>query len=704
MEEEESASTKMRIYVGGLGASMTEDDLRKVFQSVGGVVEAVDFIRSKSRSFAYVDFFPSSQSSISKLFSTYNGCAWKGGKLRLEKAKEHYLARLRREWEEDAEIMNYDDGADLETSAPESTEHVAKSEHIQIFFPSLGEVKSFPVSGTGTHKYDFPHVEVPPLPVHFCDCEEHNVSDPTGKSMDTKTGDLDAGNGGIDEDEIKMMNTVLNKLFERQEASHANCNGTMAVKDKDNSKILTDNQPLEDNKEDSDEDNLVLNVMASGSNSKPLPLNSGSKSFKAHGNSKGAARDQKGNSRVQSKKRKSVTNEEFDGNEYVPNISTGSGKGNTNPAYEPVGPSRPQAPDQAMPIQSSRSQKSSWKTLICDKSKASFSISDILPSVPSANEEQPEADDLSLAHSSPNRNSDRATAAVLKRKKDKTKPANSNVSFSILDTLPTASSADQEQTEAADPNRAHSTPNRNSDLATAAVLKRKKDETKPANSNVSFCISDALPTASSADQEQTEAEDPNLAATDAILESKSKEMKSVESSPEAENTIPNVTSNKGRGAAWKKKSSWTQLVSQEATSFSITQILSNNTSEKQVQRESDVINVNLFAPSENNDSIEQESRSTAADESAAFVIAKDETACYDVKKNDQPAVQENEPSPTEVIERHIKPQEAGSFDAKSVETCCPFMRNSRSVAEWTKIKAALSGGSKKKKQRQLDTQ
>lgn len=70
MERGQSASEKMRIYVGGLGAAMTEDDLRKVFHSVGGVVEAVDFVRTKSRSFAYVDFFPSSQSSLSKLFST----------------------------------------------------------------------------------------------------------------------------------------------------------------------------------------------------------------------------------------------------------------------------------------------------------------------------------------------------------------------------------------------------------------------------------------------------------------------------------------------------------------------------------------------------------------------------------------------------------------------------------------------------------
>lgn len=30
----------------------------------------------------------------------YNGCKWKGGVLRVEKAKEHYMDRLRREWAE----------------------------------------------------------------------------------------------------------------------------------------------------------------------------------------------------------------------------------------------------------------------------------------------------------------------------------------------------------------------------------------------------------------------------------------------------------------------------------------------------------------------------------------------------------------------------------------------------------------------------
>ncbi|KAA0038190.1 hypothetical protein IC582_003565 [Cucumis melo] len=649
MERGQSASEKMRIYVGGLGAAMTEDDLRKVFHSVGGVVEAVDFVRTKSRSFAYVDFFPSSQSSLSKLFSTYNGCAWKGGKLRLEKAKENYLARLKREWEEDAQIRDSNVGADMEVVAPESTQHVTKSEHINIFFPSLGEVKSLPISGTGTHKYDFPHVEVPPFPVHFCDCEEHDVSSPIGNSKDTKTRDLNAENGGMAEDEIEMMNAVMNKLFEREEASQSNCNGSMALNDKHNSTMLTDNQLLEDNKVDCDEDNLVLNVMASNCNSKSMALNSGNKIFKAHGNSKDAVRDQKNNCRVQGKKRKSFLSEEFDGNESVPSIFTSNG--GTDPSYDPARSSRPQAPDRGPPVQSLRSQKSLWKTLIRDKSNVSFCISDILCSVPSANEEKSEADDLSIAHSTPNKNSDLARAAVLGSKTDEIQSGKINVSFNITEVLPSVPSADQEEAASADLNLAHSTPNINTDVG-----------------------------------------------ADPISKSKSEEMKSVESFLDAQCTVPNVNSNKGRGSSWRQKSSWTQLVSEEITSFSITQILPNNTSGKQVQGEAGASNANFSLWSETNAPKKQDSECIAEDESTAFVIGKDEIDSNDVKKNEPQAVQECETCPTQIIESNL-PQQGGSFDVISGETC-PFMRNSQSVAEWTKIKAALSGGSKKKKQRQ----
>ncbi|KAK9274752.1 hypothetical protein L1049_022004 [Liquidambar formosana] len=97
-EEEGTAGRTSRIFVGGLGGNVSGNDLVKIFSSLG-TVKAVDIVRTKGRSFAYLDFLPSSLKSLPKLFSTYNGCVWKGGRLRLEKAKEHYLVRLRREWD-----------------------------------------------------------------------------------------------------------------------------------------------------------------------------------------------------------------------------------------------------------------------------------------------------------------------------------------------------------------------------------------------------------------------------------------------------------------------------------------------------------------------------------------------------------------------------------------------------------------------------
>lgn len=75
----------------------------------------------------------------------YNGCAWKGGRLRLEKAKEHYLASLKREWEEDVELPNStgsdcaDADKDMVTSGkPKKVQDLDKK--LKIFFPGLSKV------------------------------------------------------------------------------------------------------------------------------------------------------------------------------------------------------------------------------------------------------------------------------------------------------------------------------------------------------------------------------------------------------------------------------------------------------------------------------------------------------------------------------------------------------------------------------------
>lgn len=72
---------------------------------------------------------------------------WKGGRLKIEKAKEHYLVRLKREWDEDASLVKEDsslpkDGilahkALLERSKKGSSEQM----QLHLYFPKLRKVK-----------------------------------------------------------------------------------------------------------------------------------------------------------------------------------------------------------------------------------------------------------------------------------------------------------------------------------------------------------------------------------------------------------------------------------------------------------------------------------------------------------------------------------------------------------------------------------
>lgn len=56
----------VKLHVGGLGESVGRYDLLKIFSSMGSV-DAVEFVRTKGRSFVYIDF---SEKSLPKLFST----------------------------------------------------------------------------------------------------------------------------------------------------------------------------------------------------------------------------------------------------------------------------------------------------------------------------------------------------------------------------------------------------------------------------------------------------------------------------------------------------------------------------------------------------------------------------------------------------------------------------------------------------------
>lgn len=152
MEEGEQEQSAVRIFVGGLGEAVTGDDLRRLFASLG-TVQSIDTIRTKGRSLAYLDFIPSptDPKSLTKLFSKYNGCAWKGGRLRLEKAKENYLARLKKEWEEEALVNSIQSPSDDDDVPAQNNEleenpnarrasNIPDTKQLRVFFPRLRKV------------------------------------------------------------------------------------------------------------------------------------------------------------------------------------------------------------------------------------------------------------------------------------------------------------------------------------------------------------------------------------------------------------------------------------------------------------------------------------------------------------------------------------------------------------------------------------
>ena len=125
------------------------------------------------------------------------------------------------------------------------------------------QIKPVSLRGTGKHKCSFQRVEVPSLSIHFCDCEEH--SDTTHTDKQKSLCNYDSKDGGMDEKELNIMNSVLNRIFERENYSEEtprdfklskkvqSSNGT--VDHLQNDKNLVNQEMVND-------DNLILNVVA----------------------------------------------------------------------------------------------------------------------------------------------------------------------------------------------------------------------------------------------------------------------------------------------------------------------------------------------------------------------------------------------------------------------------------------------------------
>ncbi|KAJ2873443.1 hypothetical protein GGH93_003209 [Coemansia aciculifera] len=95
---------EMRVYIGGLTQAVTDADVCgrfKPFGEVRSVELPLTATGEGCRGFGYVNM-KITAAQWRRCVSLYTGAKWKGGKLRIEEAKEDYTARLQREW---AEVM-----------------------------------------------------------------------------------------------------------------------------------------------------------------------------------------------------------------------------------------------------------------------------------------------------------------------------------------------------------------------------------------------------------------------------------------------------------------------------------------------------------------------------------------------------------------------------------------------------------------------
>ncbi|XP_020235870.1 uncharacterized protein LOC109815529 [Cajanus cajan] len=600
-EEAKETQSAVRIFVGGLGEAVSDEDLRTLFSSLG-TVQTIRTIRTKGRSFAYLDFLTDPK-SLSKLFSKYNGCLWKGGRLKLEKAKEDYLTRLKREWEQEAL-------ADATQPPPVVPQEVPKS--LSVFFPRLRKVKSIPFNGTGKHKYSFQNIKVPPLPVHFCDCEEH--CSPFVNEREKQSIDGAAESGGMNDEEINIMNAVMNKLFEKEKVSNAKNLGE--EKDSFESPDALHSDECEDSA--TDEDDLIIN-MQTRKNKTALIGNqelekilenqewsNKTKVDKEEPNKSTPQVQKRNNSNpAKNKKRKSLPKLEVS--------TTSGGKSNMQTLSDEEG-SDAQPTELEDDVEEltkvSWSQKSSWRELLGDGGNTSFSASLILPELDSGKNQQ------SSEH------------------------------------LSTSISTDSE------------TENMESDghlwsKSTNTQVIKELAEVQPTNEQVIKELAEAQPANKQVIEDLNEMQNNN-------------------------NVVPNKT---GRGASWRRKQSWTQLVSENNSSFSISHILPGITFPEPMAKEP------IMEPAISNDCKHNDVAQDTIDK-----VLSDGFNSREIIPERIQHIGANDIVPGSVAEEKVEtsPRERSIENVEVGETC-RFMRSAASLKDWAKAKAAISRSLKRKR-------
>ncbi|CAL1408626.1 unnamed protein product [Linum trigynum] len=684
----EAAPVVVRIFVGGLGERVSDDDLQKIFSSRGlGKVETVEIIRTKGRSFAYIDFFPSADNSISKLFSTYNGCAWKGGKLRLEKAKEDYLARLKKEWAEDAaklEALSSNDDKKVEPP-PLPTKEDLHDEKMSFFFPRLGKVKAIPLTGSGKHKYSFRRVEVPPLPTYFCDCEEHGGNaEPVKRKQNLGLSERD---DGLNEQEINLMNSVMNKLLQREAVPKPAGSGSLDIEiDKENDQKeaaaeadgsageFEDQQVDDDSAED--EDNIIINIV--GKKGKPLLGSQEAKlDWRQDSNVSHSGNELKQHRSDSAYPKKETKSSFLNGDGHLSESLSRSRLKELDISLGAPSTEKGKGVKHSTPSVSGK-RKSSWKELVGQGSSSTFSISEVLTTVGSSKKKARKSDNLSkfsaveknpLGHEK-SEESDEAEHAG----------NGSSKQFSISEVLAGADSSNKEM------------------LLRDEQSEGKLSETELTDNDGSgsFNVSEVQTSTEFNDEGKSDDMTENSPESNKELTSNEKsqlnEKEIVKSPADVKDTKQTSTSDKsGRGSAWLHKSSWTQLVSgSNGSLFRISEILPGGSTGKQTPSVAEAVKPASSTGDQHDDKLDL----VEISEPVKDLVGSIER---DVEGSDE-ASQQNVANKNEGSSSTAEKEPTLAATKLVIGETCSFMRSAASLKEWQKAKAALKGSGKRKRQ------
>ncbi|XWS28194.1 hypothetical protein CRYUN_Cryun25bG0044700 [Craigia yunnanensis] len=680
-----SATTRTRIHVAGLGQSVSSDDIWKVFSTVG-TVEGMDIIRTKGRSFAYVDILPSSSNSLSKLFSTYNGCVWKGDKLKLEKAKDHFLTRLKREWAEtEAEAARHQP---MSSSSDNPYNNVSQNNHLRIFFPRLSKVKSLPLSGTGKHRYSFQRVETPVLPIHFCDCEEHSGHFNAVKQKEVQHHE--EINGAMNEKELSLMCSVMNKLFERGNVS----NTSRAVV-----------KPVEDslcNEEDEDDDDLIINVVSNAINRAAMSGSGeqekistektrlGENQISKDGAIQSAGKVQKKNTLHPKKKKKPLPNKE-DKHE----VASVSPRQRWNSQFDDSEADfkENEADEDNLIINvvsmANKGMALSGSTKHAKVSTKQFKSSEMHTSKGGSTEnEHGEEKDL-----------------LLPKKKMKPFFAEERNGNEVVFTV--SAEKGNFQTQSSGPLVTQTTGQecRLKQSSTSCSWSQKSSWRALVGdrSNSAFSLSNILQNVGTTKEKQLISDGPKVdntldsrnekLAISKNLEGMSGKTEIVNVLAEAQPSQPNTaSSNSGRGSSWLHKSSWMQLVSDKSNSFSISENLPGTTSTIQE------LTKPICEDGNYHNIMERYKTEPKIDGSTALGVRKEGDSVQSIPESNHQTVDGNKDAFLPAVENicNSEPNKGFGVDTGIGETCS-FMRSSASLKEWVKTKATLKGSRKKKK-------